>query len=190
MYKSIILCLFILCLSVPDPAHAQRHLSGQRGLQVTAGTVGSLNPEKGFYAGAAFSTYKGNGNHWVLGGEYLEKRHPYGDMTVPQAQMTAEAGYYLNFLSDGSKTVFFSLGLSALAGYETVNWGDRLLPDGATVNNGDAFLYGGALTLEVEIFIADRIILLVNVRERALGGSSAGLLHTQPGIGLKFMLNR
>jgi hypothetical protein len=95
----------------------------------------------------------------------------------------------LKFLSDWHKTFFLSAGASALAGYETVNWDDKLLPDGATVNNRDVFLYGGALTLEAEIYITDRIVLLANVRERLLAGSSAGKFNTQSGIGIKYIIN-
>jgi hypothetical protein len=84
---------------------------------------------------------------------------------------------------------FVSLGASALAGYETVNWNEKLLPDGATINNADGFLFGGALTLEMETYLSDRIVLLVNVRERLLGGSSVGNLNTQLGLGLKFIIN-
>jgi hypothetical protein len=160
-----------------------------RGLQVTAGTVNSLNPEPGFHAGIAFSQYTKHADRWVFGAEYLEKRHLYKEMTLPQSQFTADAGYYLRFLSDPRKTFFLSLGASAMAGYETVNWSRKRLPDGATIRNEDAFLYGGALTLEAEIYLLDRIVLLCNVRERLLAGSSIGILNTQLCIGIKFILN-
>jgi hypothetical protein len=193
MNKSVIISFIALCLTCFQ-AQAQRYLPGQKGLQFTAGTVNgfNLNPQNSdfaFHAGTAFSYYTKNGNRWVFGGEYLEKRYTYKDLSLPQIQFTAEAGYYLKFLSDGSKTVFFSLGLSAMTGYETVNWDKKQLSDGATINNKDGFLYGGALTLETEIYLSDWLVLLVNVRERLLGGSSVGLLNTQPGIGLKFILN-
>ena len=48
------------------------------------------------------------------------------------AQFTAEGGYYYKVLSDARKIVFLYAGASALAGYETVNWGDRTLFDGST----------------------------------------------------------
>ena len=92
-------------------------------------------------------------------------------------------------LSDPTKTLFLSVGGSALAGYETVNWGERMMPDGSTLLDGDAFVYGGALTLELETYITDRIVLLAHVRERALWGSSLGVFTTQFGLGLKFIIN-
>lgn len=180
-------CLFIiiaLCIAVPDLS-AQRYLPGMRGLQVTTG----LAVKDGFHAGVAFSQYTKRADRWVFGVEYLEKRHPYKETTVPQAQFTVDAGYYLKFLSDPRKTFFLSVGASAMAGYETVNWNDKILFDGATINNKDAFIYGGALTLEAETYLADRVVLLVNVHERLLAGSSVGKLNTQFGLGLKFIIN-
>ena len=180
------------CLTVQ--AQAQRYLPGQKGLQFTVGTVNGFNlkplsQDFAYHAGMAFSQYTKNGNRWVFGGEYLEKHHPYKNIGIPQTQFTAEAGYYLKFLSDRSKTLFFSLGASALAGYETVNFNNKLLSDGATIQNRDGFLYGGALTLETEIYLSDWLVLLVNVRERLLGGSSVGRFNTQFGMGLKFIIH-
>ena len=61
------------------------------------------------------------------------KNYGYRNVNVPCAQFTAEGGYYQKFLSDPTRTVFLSIGGSALAGYETVNWGDRMLYDGSTL---------------------------------------------------------
>ena len=76
------------------------------------------------------------------------------------AQFTAEGGYYFKILSDARKIVFVYAGASALAGYEAVNWGKKVLHDGSTLHDRDAFIYGGALTLDVECYVADRIALL------------------------------
>jgi hypothetical protein len=188
MKKAILFIIIALCIAVPELS-AQRYLPGQKGLQIIAGTANSLNPQNGFHAGIAFSQYTKSADRWVFGVGYLEKRHSYKDTNIPQSQFTAEGGYYLKFLSDWRKTFFLSLGASAMAGYETVNWNDKLLPDGATIDNKDGFLYGGALTLEAEIYLTDRIVLLANVRERLLTGSSVGNLNTQLGLGIKIIIN-
>ena len=188
MKKALLFIIIALCIAVSELS-AQRYLPGMRGLQVTAGTVNGLNPEDGFHSGIAFSQYTKRADRWVFGAEYLEKRHPYKEISIPQSQFTVDAGYYLKFLSDPRKTFFLSIGASATAGYESINRNDKLLFDGATINNKDAFLYGGALTLEAETYLADRIVLLVNVRERLLAGSSVGKLNTQFGLGIKFIIN-
>jgi hypothetical protein len=191
MRKSVI---FILALCFVSMAQAQRYLPGQKGIQITAGTVNGFtldesNPNFAAHAGTAFSTYTKNGNRLVFGGEFLGKCHRYKSWCNPQMQFTGEGGYYLNILSDGSKTIFCSAGLSALAGYETIRHNKNPLPDGATINNKDAFLYGGAITLETEIFVTDWLVFIANIRERALAGSSIGLFNTQFGLGVKFIIN-
>jgi len=194
MKRKTFLLAAVLCLIFADQVQAQRRLPSQHGIQLTAGTVNRFNPGSerdgsGFNAGAAFSSYTKNGNHWLFGGEYLQKYYLYNDMRLPLVQFTGEGGYFLNFLSDGSKTVFFSLGISAMVGYETINCNDKLLPDGATIQNDDAFIYGGALTLEIETFLTDWAVLLVNFRERALAGSSVGKFNTQIVLGIRFIIN-
>lgn len=194
MRRITFLLAVALCLVVQNQAQAQRRLPSQKGIQFTGGTVNGLNFDSksdgfSFHFGAAVSTYAKSGNHLLFGGEYLQKQYLYSDMRLPLAQFTGEGGYFLNFLSDGSKTVFLSLGVSVMAGYETINWNDKLLPDGATIQNGDAFLYGSALTLEMEAFLADWAVLLVNIRERMLFGSSVGKFNTQLSLGIRFIIN-
>ena len=171
--------LFALCLHF-NQVRAQRYLPGMKGLQVTAGMADEVhwnnNTDFAYHIGAAYSVYTKNANRWVIGGEYLHKKYDYKDMRIPVEQFTAEGGYFLKFLSDRRKTFFLSLGLSALAGYETSNRGDKLL-------------YGGALTLELEAYLTDRVALLLNARERMLFGSDIGKFHTQVGLGLKFIIN-
>lgn len=194
MKKYFLLLIASLAL-FSGQANAQRRLPGMRGLQLTAGMTdgfysNSNKNETGYNFGAALSTYTKGGNAWVFGGEFLQRYYPYGeDERIPTTQFTAEGGYYYNFLSDAKKKFFLNIGASALAGYETVNWGKRTLPDGAGITHKDAFIYGGALTLELETYLSDRIVFLLNLRERALWGNSTDRFHTEFGIGLRFILN-
>jgi len=184
----------ILCFGISNTVQAQRALPGMRGIEVRGGMVDGFHSsdnrnELGYYFGVGMATYSKNANKWVFGAEYLNKYYPYKEGRIPVAQFTGEGGYYYKFLADGSKTFFFYLGASAMAGYETVNWGDKILFDGSTVQNKDKFLYGGALTLQVDVHLTDKVILMLSGRERILWGTSTGHFHTQFGLGLKFMIN-
>lgn len=194
MKRLYLILTIVLCLVFTDQVHAQRSLPGMRGIQLTGGMADGIyssknDNEAGYYFGVAMATYAKNGNKWVFGAEYLERYYSYREKRLPIAQFTAEGGYYYNFLTDPSKTVFLSLGGSALAGYETSNWGEKTLYDGSTLQHKDAFIYGGAITLEIETYLTDRVVLLVTGRERILWGNSTGHFHTQFGIGLKFIIN-
>lgn len=168
-------------------AYAQRCLPGMKGVELRGGLVSGSSGN--YYLGAGMSVYGKHAHRWVFGAEYLHKSYDYRDMSIPRAQFTAEGGYCLNFLSDASKTFFMSLGGSAVAGYETVNWGKRLLADGSMLMAKDAFIYGGAVSLEAECYLSDRIVLLANIRERVLWGGSISKFATQFGVGVKFIIN-
>lgn len=194
MKRLHIILTLVLCFALSGVAHAQRQLPGMRGLEIRGGMVdgfySSTNDNKaGYYFGAAMATYVKRGNKWVIGAEFMERYYPYRETRIPVSQFTAEGGYYLKFLSDASKTVLFSLGGSALVGYETSNWGEKTLYDGSTLRDKDAFIYGGAITLEMETYITDRVVLLLTGRQRVLWGNSTGHFHTQFGVGLKFIIN-
>ena len=186
--KKTFLIVFVFA-SLFEHTNAQRYLPGEQGIELKIGTVNGISPQRAFYGGIAISTYTKNDSRWVFGAEFLQKQLDYEQTKIPVAQFMGEGGYYYSFLSDPSKTFLLSIGASGLAGYETSNWGNKTLFDGATLTNQDGFVYGGALTLELETFITDQIILLVNARERVLWGSSIGKYSTQLGVGAKFIIN-
>lgn len=174
-------------------AKAQRCLPGMKGIQFTADMAdgfynGANRNDAGFAFGLAVSTYGKNGNKWVLGAEIMQRYHPYRTTRIPLAQYTAEGGYHYNFFSGPDKVVFLNIGVSGMLGYETVNSGKKLLADGAALRKYESFIYGGAVTLEAEAYLSDKIVLLLRLRERILWGGAAKRLHTQYGLGLKYIL--
>lgn len=194
MKRTIFILTIVLCFAFSGGAYAQRQLPGMKGIQVTGGMVDGIysssnKNETGYYFGMAMATYAKNANKWVFGAEFLNRYYPYKNNRISVSQFTAEGGYYLKFLSDPNKIVLFSLGGSALAGYETSNWGEKILFDGSTLRNKDRFLYGGAITLEMETYLADRVVLLLTARERILFGGTTGKFHTQFGLGLRIIIN-
>ena len=170
-------------------ASAQRCLPKMQGIELSGGFVDGKAFNKGFSGGVALSTYTKNGSKWVFGGEYLQRDYGYADTTIPVVQFTAEGGYYQKLLTDASKTLFIYGGASVLAGYESVNWGETRLDDGARLTDKDAFIYGGAVSLNIEVYLSDRLALTGNVRERCLWGNDTGHFHTQYGVGLKIVIN-
>ena len=187
--------LFVVSLALfAGQAHAQRCLPGMKGIRLTAGMAdgfyaNSASNNAGYSFGASLATYTKGGHQWVFGAEYLRRYHPYRESRIPVEQFTGEGGFFCDVLSDVSKTFFLSAGVSALAGYETVNDGKKLLFDGSTIRNKDGFVYGGAVTLQAETYLTDRLVLLFYGRERCLWGGSTGHFHVQYGVGLKIMMD-
>lgn len=187
----MLLAFAVLALTMGQ-ASAQRVLPKMQGIAIGGGMVDGKSDS--FYGGMTMDTYTKGGNKWVFGAEYLQRNHKYeygedGKQTIPVAQFTAEGGYYKQVLSDASKSFFVYVGASALAGYETVNWNDKLLDDGSRLTGKDGVVYGCAATLNVEWYLSDKVVLTGSVRERFLWGNTSNLNHTQYGIGLKFIIN-
>ena len=171
--KRYLYITFALLVLLAGQAGAQRRLPEMKGVSLTAGMTDGFyckanKPDAGFSFGLAVSTYTKKRNQWVLGGEVLKRNTPYRDGSIPLVQYTSEGGYYYNFFSSSNKTVFLSIGGSAMLGYESVNGGKRLLYDGATLGQCESFIYGGAITLEAETYLSDRLVLLLRLRERIL----------------------
>ena len=191
MKKKMLLAFAVLALTMGQ-ASAQRVLPKMQGIAIGGGLVDGKSDS--FYGGITMDTYTKGGNKWVFGAEYLQRNHKYeygedGKQTIPVAQFTAEGGYYKQVLSDASKSFFVYVGASALAGYETVNWNDKLLDDGSRLTGKDGVVYGCAATLNMEWYLSDKVVLTGSVRERFLWGNTSNLNHTQYGIGLKFIIN-
>ena len=180
--------VFSLC---GGKAFAQRCLPGMSAVEIKADMA------DGFYTGNSrdcgyslevfYSVYKGGANIWSFGGEYLQTYKPYGAKgRIPVAQFTGEVGYNLHLLSDYSQTFHLYGGVSALGGYETVNWGKQLLPDGSIIQAEDAFIYGGAVTLSADIYLSDHVALGAHIKERFVFGNDTGHFLFAYGLHLKY----
>ena len=181
--------IFSLLLTLTVTVQAQRRLHGQQGFQATVGKVDGFKTNS-LHAGAAFSQFTKNGHQWTFGAEYLCKKLPYNNAQwVPVEQFTGEGGYYRTLLSDFTKTFFFTAGISGMAGYELVNRNKPALYDGSTLLSQSRFIFGGAVSFEIETYFSDGIILLTGFRQRIMPASTVNMFHYQLSIGLKFIIN-
>ena len=190
MSKAIMIIAAMLTL-FGGRAMAQRCLPGMSAVEIKAdmadGFYTGNSRNCGYSFGVFYSVYKGGANTWSFGGEYLQTYKPYGAKgRIPVAQFTGEFGYNLHLLSDYSQTFHLYGGVSALGGYETVNWGKHLLPDGSTIQAEDAFIYGGAVTLSADFYLSDHVALGAHIKERFVFGNDTGHFLFAYGLHLKY----
>lgn len=172
--------------------NALERLPGMSSVEIKADMVNGFytgnSRNCGYNLGVFYSVIKGNNaNTWSFGGEYLQTYKPYGEKgRIPVAQFIGEVGYNLRIVSDYSQTFHLYGGVSALAGYEAVNWGKQLLPDGSTIQAKDAFIYGGAVTLSADFYLSDHVALGAHIKERFVFGNDTGHFLFQYGVHLKY----
>ena len=191
MKKAMLIAVAVFSLFGGE-AFAQRLLPGMSAVEVHADMVDGFftgnSRNCGYNIGVFYSVIKGNNaNTWSFGGEYLQTYKPYGEKgRIPVAQFTGEVGYNLRIVSDYSQTFHLYGGVSALGGYETVNWGKSELKDGSTILAEDAFIYGGAVTLQADFYLTDNMALGAHIKERFVFGNDTGHFKFQYGIHLKY----
>ena len=183
----------LLCCVVATAisSHAQRLLPRQTGVEITAGVPVIQNekliqPET-FTVGVSFNRYLKAENYTFLSALYERQNLTYGKAPVPLSDALLLAGYMHPLLSDGGKNAFVYAGFSALAGYEELNRGESVLPDGAELLDRSRLVGGGGLHLRAELFLSDHLLFVVGGRGLFLFGSD--VYPFRPAISAGFRIN-
>ena len=193
MKKNLFLSVCVaLAMAFALPLQAQRLIPKQKGIEVLA-SVPLIKSEKlfskgQFGVGVSLTKYLKRENYAFLSAEYEEQSLPYCTYQIPMRDMLLQVGYMQPILSDRGKNIFAYLGISALGGYEELNEGQSLLPDGATLLDRSRFVYGGAMHLSFELFLTDNVLLLFKGQGRVLSGSDLSLFRPALSAGLRFNL--
>ena len=190
--NNIILTLCVaVAMTFSLPSQAQRLIPKQKGMEVV-GSVPLIKGEKffgkdNFGLGISLTRYLKRENYTFVLAEYEQQNMPYRSYNVKLKDALLHIGYMHPILSDMGKNVLFYGGISALGGYEQLNEDKKLLPDGATLLDRSRFVYGGAVHGSVEVFLTDRVILLVRAQGRFIFGTDVH--HFRPALSAGFRFN-
>lgn len=164
---------------------AQRMIPKQKGLEVNAGLL-SKEADKNYYLNIMLTINGKNGNYWLWGAEYTHQLTGYRALQIPLEAYTGEVGYSLQLLGNARKSITLNAGVTAVAGYETINRGKATLYDGATILDKDNFIYGAGGRLSFETYLSDRFVLLLQGRTKVLWGTDLKQFRPSAGVGLRF----
>lgn len=180
--------ILIMLLAVFDLVHAQRHLQGQKGIELSVGrTWGENFLPTAFYlqAGMTVAAKKENYMLWAL--DYSRRKQAFEGVEIPLECIAGEGSYNVYLLGDWSRTVSLYLGLGAVAGYEIINESKKVLSMGAVILNEDRFIYGGGVRLSLETYVGNRVVLLVQGKARYIMGTTLERLRPGAGVGVRFI---
>jgi hypothetical protein len=187
----LVIALAVL-LNIPMLASGQRHLDGTRHLEVTAGFVDHFRTGKqdnsGFYWNGSYSWFTKRITYWKVGYNGSIKYISSGPDLVNVNRHLVEGLIYLPILHNQGRDFFINVGIGPNVGYEFINNGRSTLTDGSIVLDDNSFLYGLAAGVDGEIFLSDRVVFLLSLKERWLPQSDLKKFHMNMGAGLKFMI--
>lgn len=179
-----ILAAMIAMLGI-TAAQAQRMMPGQKGMEINAGLL-SKEVSDNYYLNLTLTIYGKNGGYWLWGAEYTHQLADYRDLHIPLETYTGEIGYSLQLLGDARKTITLNAGLTAVAGYETINRSEATLYDGSKILDKDHFIYGAGGRLSFETYLSDRLVLLLQGRTKVVWGTDLKQFRPSAGVGLRF----
>lgn len=179
----LIIALILACITV---THAQRMLSGTKGLQINVGSLSLKEPRKNYGLGIMLTGNRKNGSYFICGAEYTHRLANYRSMEIPLETYTGEVGYSVQLLTDSRRIIAINTSLTALAGYETVNKGKSLLSDGAMLLDQNHFIYGASARLSLETYLSDRFVIVLQGSGRLIWGTDLNRFRSLAGIGLRF----
>lgn len=179
-----IFAVMLAVLSI-TATQAQRMTPGQNGLEVNAGLL-SKEVKDNYFLNLTMTVNSRGGNYWIWGAEYTHQFDDYRTVQIPLETYTGEMGFALQLLGDARKTITLNAGLSAVAGYETINRNEATLYDGSKILDKDHFVYGAGGRLSFETYLSDRFVLLLQGRTKVLWGTDLKQLRPSAGVGLRF----
>ena len=179
-----LLCAALMIVSVVS-TKAQRLVPRQKGLELSVHVPLLKEPplisQDNFAASLSFSRNLKRGRYTYLSAVYNQ-------LSLEYRNYLLQMGYAHPLLSDKGKNIFLYLGPSALVGYEQLNRGDALLPDGATLLDRSGLVYGAGIQTSVECFLLDRLILSSKVQAHYLFNSDVYRLRPMLSLGLRYQL--
>lgn len=184
MKKYIYSVLFIL-ISITT-SQAQRMLPGQKGLDITTGTLSNEDPSRNYYLNIGMIVNGKNGNYQLWALEYSNQYYRYKDLRIPHETYTAGGGYGFSLLGDTRRNITLNAIFTAVAGYESINRGESTLYDGAKILDRDNFIYGGGARLSLETYLSDHFVLLLQGRTKILWGTDLKQFRPSAGMGIRF----
>jgi hypothetical protein len=112
-----------------------------------------------------------------------------GSFDIPYNIFTVQPGYFIKVWEQKNfKTFVLNLGGGGIIGYEVINDGNSILPNGAILDAKSRFIYGVFVGLEGEINLSNNFSVLIKANEYYHINSDVGQLYPYVGLGLRYFL--
>lgn len=191
-YFQLPLLALAIAMTSSLSSQAQRLVPKQRGIEVTSSVPivkgQSLFQQEKFGLSLSLTRNLKRGRYTYLSVVYEGQALSYRSYHVPLRDYLLQTGYAHPLLSDKGKNISLYLGASAVAGYEDINKGELLLPDGATLLDHSRLVYGLGTQTSIEFFLTDRLILSAKAQVRYLFNSDTERLRPSISLGLRYQL--
>lgn len=192
--KLIIVGLLSLLLGATGQSvSAQRLLPNQNGLEVLGGIVFQprvSNPINSgdFSVEAGYNHYFRVGNYLSVTADYEQRHYTYKEWRIPIQDALLQVSYNHPLVMNRGRDILLYAGIAALGGYEFVNNGETIMPNGATLQNQSRWVYGVTPMISLETYLHDRLVFVLRGEGRFLFNQQTYLIRPTIQAGLKVII--
>lgn len=185
--------LSLLLGAIGHPVSAQRLLPNQNGLEVLGGIVFQprvSNPINSgdFSVEAGYNHYFRVGNYLSVTADYEQRHYTYKEWRIPIQDALLQVSYNHPLVMNRGRDILLYAGIAALGGYEFVNNGETIMPNGATLQNQSRWVYGVSPMISIETYLHDRLVFVLRGEGRFLFNQQTYLIRPTIQAGLRVII--
>ena len=185
--------LSLLLGAIGHPVSAQRLLPNQNGLEVLGGIVFQprvSNPINSgdFSVEVGYNHYFRVGNYLSVTADYEQRHYTYKEWRIPIQDALLQVSYNHPLVMNRGRDILLYAGIAALGGYEFVNNGETIMPNGATLQNQSRWIYGISPMISLETYLYDRLVFVLRGEGRFLFNQQTYLIRPTVQAGLRIII--
>ena len=185
--------LSLLLGAIGQPVSAQRLLPNQNGLEVMGGIVFQPRVGNPFNSGdfsveAGYNHYFRVGNYLSVTAGYEQRHYTYKEWRIPIQDALLQVSYNHPLVMNRGRDILLYAGIAALGGYEFVNNGETIMPNGATLQNQSRWVYGVSPMISLETYLHDRLVFVLRGEGRFLFNQQTYLIRPTIQAGLRVII--
>lgn len=185
--------LSLLLGAIGQPVSAQRLLPNQNGLEVMGGVVFQprvSNPINSgdFSVEAGYNHYFRVGNYLSVTADYEQRHYTYKEWRIPIQDALLQVSYNHPLVMNRGRDFLLYAGIAVVGGYEFVNNGETIMPNGATLQNQSRWIYGVSPMVSFETYLCDRLVFVLRGEGRFLFNQQTYLIRPTVQAGLRIII--
>lgn len=185
--------LSLLLGAIGHPVSAQRLLPNQNGLEVLGGIVFQPRVSSPINSGdfsveAGYNHYFRVGNYLSVTADYEQRHYTYKEWRIPIQDALLQVSYNHPLVMNRGRDFLLYAGIAVVGGYEFVNNGETIMPNGAMLQNQSRWIYGVSPMVSFETYLCDRLVFVLRGEGRFLFNQQTYLIRPTIQAGLRIII--
>ena len=141
-----------------------------------------------FSVEAGYNHYFRVGNYLSVTADYEQRHYTYKEWRIPIQDALLQVSYNHPLVMNRGRDILLYAGIAALGGYEFVNNGETIMPNGATLQNQSRWVYGVSPMVSLETYLCDRLVFVLRGEGRFLFNQQTYLIRPTVQAGLRIII--